>query len=117
MTLEEFYGLAGGDYRSAVSRLMNEKLVLKFLLKFPADDSFSSLKDSLEAGDCKEAFRHVHTLKGVAYNLSLNALGDRASALCEDLRGGNPENAVGLFGLLEESYQTTVELIRRLEAE
>ncbi len=116
MNLQEFYGKVGGDYKTVVSRLMNEAIVTKFLFKFLSDDSFAGLKKSLAAGDYKEAFRYVHTLKGVAYNVSLNTLGDSASALCEDLRGGEPKNADALFKQLEELYLHTVELIEELKS-
>jgi len=116
MNLQEFYEEVGGDYKTAVSRLMNEAIVTKFVIRFLSDDSFDGLKKSYETGDLKEAFRYVHTLKGVAYNISLNALGDCASALCEDLRGGEPKNADALFKKLEEQYVHTVKMIEALKA-
>ncbi len=116
MNLQEFYQEVGGNYKTAVSRLMNEAIVTKFLIRFLSDDSFAGLKKSYAEGDIKEAFRYVHTLKGVAYNISLDALGDCASALCEDLRGGEPKNADELFEKVEEQYAHTIEMIERLKA-
>lgn len=43
MTLKECYAALEGDYESVLSRLMTEKLVQKFALKFLDDASFNNL--------------------------------------------------------------------------
>ena len=40
MTLQETYTKLRGDYDEVISRLRSERLVQKFVLKFPADGSF-----------------------------------------------------------------------------
>lgn len=64
MELKEVYEKIGGDYDDVVRRLMGEKLVRKFLLKFLDDKSYADLERTLSEGDYKEAFRAAHTLKG-----------------------------------------------------
>ena len=71
MELKEVYEKLGGDYDDVVRRLMGEKLVRKFLLKFLDDKSYADLERTLSEGDYKEAFRAAHTLKGVAANMGL----------------------------------------------
>ena len=94
MTLKEFYAAVGGDYADAMGRLMNEKMAKRFLRKFPKDPSYTELSQAMQAADYDTAFRGAHTLKGVAYNLSLTELGDRASALTEALRPGHEEQRI-----------------------
>ena len=62
MELKEVYEKIGGDYDDVVRRLMGEKLVRKFLLKFLDDKSYADLERTLSEGDYKEAFRAAHTL-------------------------------------------------------
>ena len=57
MELKEVYEKIGGDYDDVVRRLMGEKLVRKFLLKFLDDKSYADLERTLSEGDYKEAFR------------------------------------------------------------
>ena len=57
MTLQECYAAMGGSYDEVIGRLRSERLVQKFVLKFPGDGSFDLLRRSLESGDRGEAFR------------------------------------------------------------
>lgn len=54
MELKEVYEKIGGDYDDVVRRLMGEKLVRKFLLKFLDDKSCADLERTLSEGDYKE---------------------------------------------------------------
>ena len=63
MNINECYQAMGADYEEVFGRLRNEKLIAKFVLKFPDDPSFSQLKNSLAEKNTKEAFRAAHTLK------------------------------------------------------
>lgn len=57
MNINECYQAMGADYEEVFGRLRNEKLIAKFVLKFPDDPSFSQLKNSLAEKNTKEAFR------------------------------------------------------------
>ena len=115
MELKEVYEKIGGDYDDVVRRLMGEKLVRKFLLKFLDD-----LERTLSEGDYKEAFRAAHTLKGVCQNLSLTSLYQVSSQLTEELRNedtavpGNP-NISDYMSKVTAEYHKTIEAIQELE--
>lgn len=114
MTTQQFYEKIGGNYADTMSRLMTEERVLRFVRKFPADESFNALKDALARSAQEEAFRAAHTLKGVAQNLGFTALYEKASAVTEVLRGGSLEVAA-LMPELESVYNLTVESISALD--
>ena len=117
-TIAECYEELGGSYEEALGRLMKDSLIEKFIRKFPADDSYAQLQANLEEGNLEEAFRAVHTLKGVAYNLAFTRLGDAASDLTELLRpgneGGGADTIAALNQAITEAYQTTIAAIEKL---
>ncbi len=87
MNLQEFYQSAGGNASATTARLgCNEKIILKFLKMFLADESFEGLTESLSKGDIQTAFRKAHTLKGIVANLGLENLYVLASDVTEILR-------------------------------
>lgn len=122
MELKEVYEKIGGDYDDVVRRLMGEKLVRKFLLKFLDDKSYADLERTLSEGDYKEAFRaaQAHTLKGVCQNLSLTSLYQVSSQLTEELRNedtavpGNP-NISDYMSKVTAEYHKIIEAIQELE--
>ncbi len=116
MTLQECYAVIGGDYDAVIGRLRSERMVQKFVLKFLDDGSYDLLRSSLAAENYKEAFRAVHTLKGVCQNLSLNKLEESSSKLTEALREGWSADAAGLVEQVCEDYQQTVEGIQAFQA-
>ena len=63
MNINECYQAMGADYEEVFGRLRNERLITKFVLKFPGDPSFSQLQSTLEEKNVEEAFRAAHTLK------------------------------------------------------
>ena len=116
MTLEECYAAMNGNYADAIGRLRSERLIQKFVLKLPQDDSFDLLCRSWDAKDYKEAFRAAHTIKGICQNLSITRLGESASRLTEALRGGWTPAADGLVEEVKGDYRDTVDAIRTFEA-
>ena len=86
MTIKELYDNIGGSYEDALSRLMNDRLIDKFIRKYPQDGSFSELIEASGVNDRARAFRAAHTLKGVAGNLAFTELAAAASAITEQLR-------------------------------
>ena len=115
MTLNDCYTLMGGNYQEAKSRLMNDKLVERFIQKFLQDTSFQELEKAMEAKDGETAFRCAHTLKGVSANLSLSLLASSSSLLTEELRnkgGVIPEEAYILFEEVKKDYSLTTETIK-----
>jgi len=117
MTLEECYQRLNGNYSEAKTRLMNDKLVDKFIRKFPADPSMQTLLDKVAEGNNSEAFRAVHTLKGVAGNLAFTQLQTDASNLTEQMRGEATPADPALLSKLKESYQLVIDTLAEYAAE
>ena len=115
MTIRECYGELGLDFDAVLSRLVNEKLVQKFALKFLDDPSFQNLKDALDSKDVETAFRAAHTLKGVCLNLGFDNLYKASFDITEKLRGRDTEGCEELFAKVEKQYNKTAEAIRMLE--
>ena len=119
MTIQECYRQLGGDFAQARKRLPSEKLISRFLVKFPDDSSFSSLCTAMEEGDRGKAFRAAHTLKGVSGSLSLERLFSSASRLTELLRPEAeeiPAGAHSLFDEVQQDYRLAVRVIRSYSA-
>lgn len=77
----------GMEYEETLGRFMNrEELLQRFLKKFLEDISYQQLMEQLAADNYGDAFRHAHTLKGVAANLGLESLRRPASEITELLR-------------------------------
>ena len=115
MDLKEFYTKINGDYEGTIGRLYKEELVKKFVLKFLNDKSFEDLCEYMKNDNIDEAFRAVHTLKGVAVNLGFTKLYDVSSALTEALRHKQLDGIDLMFSAVETEYNITVEAVKELE--
>ena len=113
MNLEELYKSLHGDYAEAKARLMSDRLVEKFVLKFLSDPSMQQLRDAIASGEHDVAFRAVHTLKGVAANLSFTELWKAASALTEQLRHSDGTVDETLLENLENAYRLVTDSIQK----
>ena len=113
MTLEECYSRIGGDYRDVLRRLDREERVVRFLSRFPEEESYPKLCAALEAENPEEAFRAAHSLKGICMNLGLTPLFHSTDALTEELRGGKMTPRTGkLSEQVTQDYSRAVEAIR-----
>lgn len=118
MTLKNCYIELGGDYADVLGRLMSEELVKKFVLMFLKDTSYETLCRSCEKKDAQEAFRAVHTLKGVCQNLGFTPLFESCFSLTEALRGREfPDNLEELLEKVTRDYQRTISAVSKLEKE
>ena len=117
MTLQECYATLCGNYEEAKTRLMNDSLIDRFIRRFPADPSMQLLRDKLQEGNLPEAFRAVHTLKGVAANLAFTQLREAASQLTEQLRGQNAPADAALLAAVEQAYADVVNAIGAYRAQ
>lgn len=117
LSLRECYTAAGADYEDAMRRFMSEERVDRFLTMFLRDRSFELLCDAMEKKEYDEAFRAVHTMKGICMNLGFTELLKACAALTEDLRSGQPGADTGArFETVRTEYQRTAKAIRsRLE--
>lgn len=115
MTIKECYEELGADLDGALRRLMNEKLVEKFAVKFLADESFQKLDEAMKSGDYEEGFRAAHTLKGVTANLGFTKLQEVSSNMTEMLRNGKVPEDKNYVEAVRAEYERTVEAIRKLQ--
>lgn len=113
MTLSECYKLAGGNYEEVTDRLGNEILVERFLIKFLQDPSFVQLSAALEEQDVQNAFRAVHTLKGVCLNLGLTELFEVSSALTEKLRGMDMSGYEPYYEAVKKEYKRVSDTLQQ----
>ncbi len=116
MTLKECYAALEGDYESVLSRLMMERLVQKFALKFLDAASFNNLVKNMSESNWDDAFRDAHTLNGVCQNLSFTKLFSSSSLMTEALRDGNTEEAANILSQVKADYEQTVSAIKELTA-
>lgn len=79
----------GADFKNALKHFMgNEAMYEKYLIKFFQEEpNYAKLLTSLEKQDYADAFKCVHTLKGVSVNLGLIPLYQVLCELTEELRG------------------------------
>lgn len=118
MTLRECYEQMGGNYEEVIDRLRTEERVLKYLGRFLADEGYEGLCAAMAGGDYRQAFLHVHNLKGVSLNLAFSRLYASAGELCEMLRGGEPNgDAAEALARVSADYARVAEAIRRYCAE
>lgn len=122
MTVQELYTAIGADYGEACSRLMNDKIIGKFIIKFLDDKSYQTLATAWEAGDENEAFEGAHALKGVCGNLALTKISKTVGEITEALRPGNAgmreQTDVGaLMQTLSADYAQVVGEIKKYAAE
>lgn len=115
MNLEACYDKIGANYKDLVQRLGSEDFAKLFAKKFLDDDSFANLDKALAEQNAEDAFRAVHTLKGVAQNLSLENLYKVSFTLTENLRGLkiNTETAA-LFAAVKSEYDKTITALQEL---
>lgn len=120
MQLEECYESFGGSYEDVKSRLVKDELISRLVIKFLADQSYARLVSAMEQKDYGEAFRSVHTLKGVSQNLSFDQLSQSTHQLTEALRRWESEpvdekNCEQLFIQVSADYTAVTDAIRRLQ--
>ena len=112
--LEVFYRKVGGDYSNVLYRLENDETILLFLEKFLREDSYQNFLMKYAAHEEKEAYRCIHTLKGVSLNLGFGDLFRISEEIANEFRAGSPELTVDQFAVLESRYNTVIEGIREV---
>ena len=116
MDLVKFYEEVQGDYKDVIGRLLKDERILKYLIKFSEEDNYSLLISQLERKEYEEAFRCVHSVKGMCLNLGLSKLKKSASDICEELRNGAPVNDLTeLLSEYKKDYEMTLEAISKLK--
>ena len=115
MTVRECYAQIGADFNEVLERLGTEGMIKKFAIKFLDDKSYDILVKAMQDKDVNEAFRAVHTMKGICLNLGFGRLYTASSELTEALRGGSMDGSDELYEHVKEEYNNTVEAIRGID--
>ena len=115
MTVKECYDMMGGGYEEVIKRLLDDKRVLKFAVKFLDDSSYDTLQESMAQEDYETAFRAAHSIKGVCQNLGFAKLSESSAALTEALRGGKNQDTSELERQVREDYEKTVQGIKAMQ--
>ena len=118
MTLQELYTRIDGNYDHAVQIMRMEKLISRYVLKFPGSDLNGSLMAAAESMDPTQLFERAHAMKGVCANLGLTRLSDAASEIAEEFRPGNSRSMTddevkAKLSCIAELYARTTEGIRQ----
>ncbi len=113
MSVKEFYVSIGGDYDRALQTLMNDAFITKLLKKFAEGSYYDELRKAREDNDVPHTFAITHTLKGVAGNLSLSPIYEKASAICEATR--NKKDGVDVSKEMDELIETTSSIIKKIK--
>ena len=101
----------GADVETTLKRFMgNEKMYMKYIMKFLDDKNFDSIRENLESQNYEAVFNAAHTLKGVTANLGLNPVNAASAEISELLRGKaasevDAEKVNAVFLVLTESYE------------
>ena len=101
------------DVQDALKRIGGSMDLYKRLLKqFTGGDHISPLEEALSVGAMDEASRLIHTLKGVAANLSLKKLSSSASELEHKIKDGISHSDT--LAELKNIYYTTSQEIAKI---
>ena len=117
MQLNECYKAFGGDYESVRKRIPGDKIIIKFLIKFLSEPSYEKLCRTLEEEDYKEAFRAVHSIKGISANLVFPALLDSSGMLTEYLREQDKHpvdknKCMEYFDVITKDYKVVIDAVK-----
>ena len=86
MDIRECYRMLGADYGEVRARLIKEERIEKYLHILFNGEYFETIGRSINEGNWGEAFRAVHSLKGVSLTLGFQKLYQASDALCDMLR-------------------------------
>lgn len=121
MTVQELYHVIG-NYEEVKSRLMSDRIVEKFIVRFPGDPSYEQLMDAWDQENGEMIFKAAHTLKGVCANLSISGLFEIADQITEAYRPGQEQAQSGeeisdLMAELKLRYEKTAKAIQQFASE
>jgi len=115
MDIKEFYNSINSNYGEVFDRIPDDNFILKFVLKFMNDESFTNLKKAFEEKNVEEAFRAAHTLKGVCANLGFNQLFEVSKELTDVLRKKSFDGSNELYQKVCDEYQKVIDGIKQIQ--
>lgn len=120
MTLQELYASIDGSYDHAVQIMRMEKLINRYLSKFPSSGVYESLAAAGESMDPTALFESAHAMKGVCANMGFDKMAAAAGEITEEFRPGNPrslsdDEVKARIADIDVMYRHTVDGIRQYE--
>lgn len=111
MNIQDFYCIIGEDYDSFYNRLPDKNCITSFVKKFPDDDSFEKLAQSVTDKDYRSAFQYALTLKGIALNLSFKKLADASGNLVDYLKNNSTPESETVRNLMRKTGEIYTDII------
>lgn len=106
----------GVDVDLALGRFLNnEKMYMRFLLKFLDDKSLALLESSIAEDKLKDAFLYAHNMKGLTANLGINSLSEILTPMVEQLRRGETTCLSQALPKLQATYDEVCVLIKKMK--
>ena len=120
MTLQELYASIDGNYDHAVQIMRMEKLINRYLSKFPNSGVYEALAAAGESMNPTQLFESAHAMKGVCANMGFDKMSAAAGEITEEFRPGNTRSLsddevkarIADIGVM---YRHTVDGIRQYE--
>ncbi len=114
MSINDFYVEIEGNYEEVLGRLGKDERIVKYVKRFAQTDYVGDFEKAYADKNGEEAFRALHSIKGMCLNLGLGKLTKSSSNLCEEFRNGLPtENVDNIIELFRKDYADTVECVKR----
>ena len=120
MTLQELYASIDGNYDHAVQIMRMEKLINRYLSKFPNSGVYDALAAAGESMDPTALFESAHAMKGVCANMGFDKMSAAAGEITEEFRPGSArtlsdEEVKARIADIGVMYRHTVDVIRQYE--
>ncbi|MDM8524360.1 response regulator [Desulfococcaceae bacterium HSG8] len=110
--------MPGIDIKSGLKRVVgNKRLFVKILTEFSENyrNSASDIRDALEKGNQNLALQLLHTLKGMAGNISAKGLYRASLEFEENIKTGSISDMNDMADSLERSLNRVMESVKQLE--
>ena len=120
MTLQELYQNIDGNYDHAVQIMRMEKLIARYISKFPNTGVNEALQEAGKTLEPAKMFETAHAMKGVCANMGFDKLSAAAGAICEEFRPGNARSISddeirAKLAEVDAMYRRTIEGIHAYE--
>ena len=120
MTLQELYASIDGSYDHAVQIMRMEKLINRYLSKFPNSGVYEALAAAGESMNPTALFESAHAMKGVCANMGFDKMSAAAGEITEEFRPGSArtlsdEEVKARIADIGVMYRHTVDVIRQYE--
>ncbi len=115
MDVIEVYAELGEDYNEVLGRLVTDERIAKYLKRFAESGGIADIHGFLAEENYEEAFRLVHTFKGMSMNMGLAKMTSVSSDLCEELRNGKPDKPIDdMIVKVEEEFDRVKGIVANL---